>query len=259
MYKQLLLLAVLLWASSALSYRLHEHKIVTRCAVSVFNACQTKMVFSALDTQSLVQGNLSEDYNLLAKWLRSSHYYNPERRVSKLLRNDALSRVRYLEKQPSSLRKLGKIIHFVQDVTSPPHVIPVAHNLSDGFEKFQVREKDLIRSKYTCPTEIRSPGVVLKHTALQTLTRLNEEAKAQRDDQSYRFSWAMFWTKRTGSNFGSYGFWGNAFGITEPIFVLGHAYKFDKEVFYNFKLQRLNDAVQATLETMLWYHEVHNS
>ena len=69
----------------------------------------------------------------------------------------------------------------------------------------------------------------------------------------YEFSWTLFWSEGLGSRFGHYGFFGNNFGESQPIEVMGHVYRFPHKVFYAYKLARANQAISATAETLHWY------
>ena len=257
---------LLLVGSQVCAYGLRDHRFITRRATSVYRDCYPQHRFSALETETIIKGNLSEDYNLARKWLKNSHYYNPTKWIRTLYRDDASYRVRYLaekiqeERGDKRLRKLGQIMHFVQDMTSPPHVIPIVHGLGDGFEKLQVDEASLIDSEFVCPATGSSPATplaILKTHALQSLQRVHTEVNtAMRDGKEWLFTWELFWNEGFGSKFGYYGFFGNRFGEHEPIVVLRHSYLFAKELFLSFKLQQMQQAVVATMETIHWYQHI---
>lgn len=270
-----LLLILCSWTVPSHAWQLHDHELITRRALQLYERCQA-ISFTHTEAKTLIAGNLSEDFNLAVKWLKNSHYYNPDKWVRTLYRDDAGYRVQYLTekllaKRHPQLRLLGKIIHFVQDMASPTHVVPIVHNLKDGFEKFKLPAsasallnlcfaakcgKDLPTAAISlpCPSKAAaSPTVVLKREARRTLASLRDIAEATRDGQPYEFTWTLFWVEGLGSKFGHYGFFGNNFGTTQPLEVLGHVYSFPHSVFHNYKLQRTKQAITATAETLHWY------
>lgn len=254
-------LPLLLWAvaSDVLGYRLNDHRVITRKAVAVFTNCYPELGFTSYEADIIVKGNLSEDYNLATKWLRNSHYYNPRKWVRTLYRDDAGYRIKYLvrklqETQEKRIYILGKIVHFVQDVSSPPHVMPIVHGLKDGFEKFPLTQKDVDTLQVNCPRQqLFSPEIVLKEHALQTLAQVKKTAFATRDGEKYEFSWQLFWHEGLGSKFGYYGFFGNNFGQMKPIVILRHVYNFKRESFWQLKLQQMQQAIEATTASFYWY------
>ena len=271
----LVLIAVLFGSMPSHAWRLHDHDLITRRALQLYERCQ-EIRFTHTETKTLVDGNLSEDFNLAVKWLKNSHYYNPDKWVRTLYRDDAGYRVRYLTEKllagrHPQLRLLGKIIHFVQDMASPTHVVPIVHGLSDGFEKFKLpaaasallnlcfsancgKELSAAASGLPCPQKTAAaPDAVLKREARRTLASLRDIAEATRDGKPYQFTWTMFWVEGLGSRFGQYGFFGNNFGTMKPLEVLGHVYSFPHTVFHNYKLQRTKQAIAATAEVLHWY------
>ena len=243
------------------AWRVSDHKMLTRRAVQLYERCYA-LRFTPTEVKSLVAGNVSEDFNLAVKWLKNSHYYHPNKWIRTLYRDDAGYRVQYLMekllagRQPQ-LRLLGKIMHFVQDVASPSHVVPVVHGLSDGFEKFKLPAAATTTGDLPCPpANAAPPPAVLKREALRTLATLRDTAQATRDGEPYEFSWTLFWSEGLGSRFGYYGFFGNNFGQTQAIEVMGRIYRFSHAVFHAYKLARAQQAIVATAETLHWYRSL---
>ena len=247
-----------MWSVPSRAWQVPDHKILTERAVRLYERCHD-LRFTPTEIKSLVKGSVSEDFNLAVKWLKNSHYYNPDKWVRTLYRDDAGYRVQYLTekllagRQPQ-LRLLGKIMHFVQDVSSPTHVVPIVHNLSDGFEKFKLPASATISLNLPCPPdEAAAPQDLLKREARHTLATLRSTAWGTKNGEPYEFSWTLFWSEGLGSRFGHYGFFGNNFGETKPIEVMGHVYRFPHKVFYAYKLARAKQAISATAETLHWY------
>ena len=256
-----MLLVMCLWSVPSKAWRTSDHEIITQRAVQLYERCHA-LRFTSTEINSLVEGNLSEDYNLAVKWLKNSHYYNPDKWVRTLYRDDAGYRVQYLTekllaRRMPQLRLLGKIMHFVQDVASPTHVVPIVHNLSDGFEKFKLPATVTAALNLPCPpAEAAPPQVMLTREARRTLASIRGLAWATRDGERYEFSWTLFWAEGLGSRFGHYGFFDNNFGETQPIEVIGHTYRFPHKVFHQYKLARAQQAIMATAETLHWYRSL---
>lgn len=235
-------------------YNLADHDLITNRAVAVFNYCQPTLAFSDYEAQVIAKGNRSEDFNLASKWLKNSHYYNPNRWVRTLYRGDASHRLESLVEKPRTIYRLGQIVHFLQDVTSPPHVAPIAHGPNDGFESFFIEQQQILNDSISCQSQpTQQPLTILKVYAQQTLTTFDDLTLAERDGRRFEFSWRLFWSEGLGSKFGYYGFFGNNFGSNKPIKILGHSYSFRQETFRLFKRQQLTRAVEATTQAMSWY------
>lgn len=260
--KTVSLIGAIICGSLAYCYNLTDHDLITNRAVAVFNRCHPTSAFTSYEAQVLSKGNRSEDFNLANKWLKNSHYYNPNRWVRTLYRGDASQRLKsllakLLEKQSTataSVYQLGKVIHFLQDVTSPTHVAPIVHGPNDGFESYFIDHQQILNSKISCNYQPpQEPLTILKVYAQQTLATLDNLNLAEKDGQRFEFSWRLFWNEGLGSKFGYYGFFGNTFGSKKHIEVLGHSYSFRQEIFRQFKQQQLEQAVEATTIAMSWY------
>lgn len=256
----MLLLLGTSWATPSSAWQLFDHRLLTQRGVQLYTRCYAQH-FAPTELKMLIAGNLSEDYNLAVKWLKNSHYYNPNKWVRTLYRDDAAYRVQYLLEKLSragqpQLHLLGKIIHFVQDVASPPHVMPIVHGLRDGFESFKLAAVATIDLDQPCPPSTpAAPPALLKREARRTLASTRDTAIAQKNGRRYEFSWQLFWSEGLGSRFGYYGFFGNNFGQTRPIVIMGHTYRFQREIFQQYKLQRAQQAIAATAETLHWYQQ----
>lgn len=98
----------------------------------------------AVHAAAFARGAVDEDWNLVRKWTLWHHYYNPSFTVRSLWRRPSDARVAMLDvaiteafgrADPGRGWLLaGLLAHHVQDMASPPHVVPVAHGLFDGFE-----------------------------------------------------------------------------------------------------------------------------
>ncbi len=135
----LILLALL---PDADAFRISAHRAITREAIAAEGMEEVG--------RWLWQGNRAEDTRLNVKWRHFSHYFRPDVALSLPRRGTSDERVAVLLDEVEAAKAagdeaamwqaIGGILHHVQDMASPPHVIPVAHDLRDGFESWPVDE-----------------------------------------------------------------------------------------------------------------------
>ncbi len=151
------ILAALVISFDAQAFRLEEHATLTRLAATEFEICYPGLLdISSID--ALVDSNLNEDRNLPRKWLQYSHFYNPTKPILDLRKfpsevsasdfrlgqlqttiegisiSSAQTAAGIMDFFKQSLPELGHAIHHIQDMASPPHVVPVMHDLRDRYE-----------------------------------------------------------------------------------------------------------------------------
>jgi hypothetical protein len=175
---------------------------------------------------------------------------------------------RQLESEMSSAQEmsdrysdLGYVVNYLQNMTSPAHVVPVfftrwwRFSLSDRFDGYPIDTEALERAlgATDCTTLLESPDPpveeVLRDTASATLLAV------QRRIDSLPVTWQAFWKLADDpEQFGEYGRAGNNFGRRVE-FKCGEAkcVLLDKDPLYDaFALERHVDAVNATMRAMLW-------
>lgn len=97
------------------------------------------------ETAPYARAAAAEDLVITRKWGNWHHYWlsspmawrrpSPERVTG--LEADLLAAIRAGD-APEAWRFAGLAVHHVQDMASPPHVVPVEHGLGDGFEHADV-------------------------------------------------------------------------------------------------------------------------
>ncbi len=147
-----------------------------------------------------------EDLNLLRKWGRWHHYYVPSPMA---WRRPSVERVALLESLLSDVRAeddrgrawvlAGFLAHHVQDMASPPHVVPVEHGLADAFEGYDVRP--LVAAAGAEAPPALAPGAAQHALAAATLAALQEPLAC--DDAPV--AWSDFWRAPTKRRFGRLG------------------------------------------------------
>ena len=252
------------------AFRIPDHERITRMALSELERCGA--LPSDPDTasrsflESVIQGDLDEDLDLVRKWSHYSHYYHP---LKELDMRRADSSVTILESEtalrqgralPESSRAeiLGRVIHHIQDAAAPVHVVPVSHWLTDGFESLDAELPETLdcgRLREVESRALRTESLLdlLKGTALGTLATLDEAVPYRRVGKSRTTSWKLaFWKDAEGPVFGDYGAFGNAFGDT-AFWYRGDRVEIDPGVYVRYKQARMRAAVEATQADWFWY------
>lgn len=252
-------------SSSAFAFHIPEHNMITRRAIDGLQRCNLLPASWDMGWSRAIQdGNKNEDTNLIRKWSKYSHFYNPTKKL-KLGRADSMLTVRESEhslhdqeeeaSEADALALVGRIVHHLQDAAVPAHVVPVNHFSDDGFEKFE------IASYYQAPTSLsdcarlraEEPSALLKNTALTTLSRIEGLVGYKTYKRVKQARWSqLFWLSARGEGFGEYGPLGNNFG--KNVFELedGRTARVELSQYREFKQAQLDLAVLATQSAILW-------
>ena len=271
--KTLILISLLFAGQYAHAFGLSDHKRIMLQAVAEFNACLSGSIDS-LSSGVLWMSDLDEDLNVIRKDLFYSHYYNPEKPL-KMFRYDSSVRVKVLAKEIEvddglygryndfSLTDLGHLIHHVQDMAAPPHVVPVSHGLTDGFEQ-NTEVSGEISSGLSC-YEIKKLSArytdIHQWTAQATLNKVRSSSfwiQVQPLNSGGQIIKALlsvisFWAPSSDSSFGEYGILGNVYGQNQ-FTVADKTYKVAPDFYQEFKRQQLKLAVQGSLRSLALYY-----
>lgn len=253
------------------AYGLSEHKRIVLQALQEYNQC-VEDKWTPWDQFLILNAAIDEDVNLVRKDLLYSHFYNPYKDLN-MFRYDASVRVemlqKYIEEEATRANRrgyyplsgLGGISHYLQDVTSPPHVMPVMHNAwQDGFEDYVVTRS--ISSGWGCQQMKEAaigldPISMLRGTAIQTLKNVDAIAvdvnlKYPLGELVLHATGEDFWRSSENGDFGTYGYLGNIFG--QPFFTKStNTYVVPEEFYATFKQEQMKLAVQSTLILLFWY------
>lgn len=207
------IVAVLALTPTARAFDLDAHRQLTTRAVALEAAAHPEIGGRVLD---LVAANLGEDLNLVVKWGAFNHYFNPMAPVRTTWRATSDTRVAGLQEQ---LRQAlaagdedevwalaGAILHHVQDMASPPHVVPVEHGVGDGFESYPL--DGLVLSAQGTPVPAMSGTRAHVELAGRTWSVVQTGGYAA---CGATHTWSEFWHAEPGV-FGRYGGRGNRFG-----------------------------------------------
>lgn len=205
-------------AGSAGAFRIGAHKALTSRAVALERAALPEL---GVHEGAMVNANAREDLNLLVKWFRASHFYKPGVALeSKRATSDVRVRAMWNEALEAAARgrfaraydRVGRVLHHIQDMASPPHVVPVNHWLTDRFEAFPMAqliddlERDDGPSVGALPARRAHDELAARTLAIVRRGRVATQGRALR--------WRDFWQENGGA-FGRYGVVGNRFGDTK--------------------------------------------
>ncbi|MEM7099226.1 MAG: hypothetical protein AAF541_13270 [Pseudomonadota bacterium] len=226
------LLFGVVYADPVYGYDGDLHQRLTFIAAKQFNECVQDLPgvdrLSALDTRYIVKANVAQsDGNVFSRMFRWS-YYNRDDQTSKTFLGlldtrfhnrfkELIGRLDGSRSRQRELQTLGRLTSFIQDVTSPAHVVPVytgrwwRFSASDRFDRFEVDEDRVARAVAgTCSYVTAPPDqfeTVLIDAATETLTAV------QGPIFGFPTTWEAYWKlAENPDDFGEYGVAGNQFG-----------------------------------------------
>ncbi|MFK7914150.1 MAG: hypothetical protein AB8B93_09570 [Pseudomonadales bacterium] len=173
-------------------------------------------------------------------------------------------RLRSPRSQAAFFSDLGRVVNYVQDVTSPAHSVPVYTgrfwrlSLTDRFDSFAIDQQALLASlDGACEQALEAAAQfqdVLQQNAESTLTAVLAPVEGMPT------AWSAFWRPSDDpSEFGEYGPAGNNFGRSVQFRCAGkeRCVLLESDPLYQqFALARHRDAVIGTMRVLLLAHRV---
>ncbi len=260
-------------ASSTFAYEPEIHQKLTFIAAKQLNRClaETELPgLNALQVRIIAKANTRQaDTNLFTRMFRWNYYDRSgsgdrdilwviDTRFDKHF-DEVVERLARAETVNDRYRHLGRIVGYVQDVTSPPHAVPVYANrwwrfsLQDRFDRHPVDEQGVAALVSPACVEVLQPArdyhAVLENAARDTL------ASVQSAIEGLPVTWEVFWQPHENpARFGTYGPAGNRFGRSTG-FPCGQAERcvlLDGDPLYkDFAMHRHAAAVAASLGVMI--------
>ncbi len=272
----LLLLSTLSLAAiggaKAYAYEPQIHQQLTFMAARQFNRCAERRPdlepLSALDTRYIVKANVGQaDPNVFVRMFRWDYYNRLDQENRSTLglidtrfhdHFESLSRnIQRADSRQERLRHLGRLINYVQKVSSPAHAVPVYTgrwwrlSFSDRFNRFPVdavQTEEALQDSCAYLEAPTSYQEVLVEVASDTITSVQ--------GQIYGFpvTWEAYWTLADNAeDFGEYGPAGNTFGERTE-FRCGEGSRCllleEDPLYHGFALDRHVTAVIATMRAM---------
>jgi hypothetical protein len=271
MFQKSLLILLILLPLAGHAYDLRDHKKILLQALQEYNACAAYKI-GDWQQAAVLKGDIDEDLNLIRKDLLYSHYYNPHTTLN-MFRQDSRYRVMKLQGDLTESSRLanrdelsiyialGSIVHHLQDMTVPAHVVPVTHtSWTDGFEDYAA-PADLSLGLDCAQIEALAngplPGDLIHEVALQTFSNMTTDTAEvnvhlELGDLLLRASGDDFWQASPYQQFGHYGRLGNHFGETR-FTENGVAYVVPEAFYAEFKQRQMRLAVTATVKAFYWF------
>lgn len=267
------LVAMLLFLSPpALGYESAVHQAFTFLAAKQFNRCieNTPVApLTPLQVRYIARSNVAQsDVNPFVRMFRWNYYDRSEEAERSALWlidtrfhgqfNERVRRLERAEDDVAAYKEFGRIVSFLQQVTSPPRVVPVYTgrfwrlSFSDRFDSFPVDEAALNQAVEQDCSFLEAVEAdyhaILSETARDTLAAVVEPISGM------PVSWQVFWTLADEERgFGEYGSAGNNFG-RKVEFRCGDDERClllkDDPLYQEFALERHLQAVRATMAAM---------
>ena len=268
------LIVLVCFASSSFGYESDIHQQLTFLAAKQYSKCADldAELFqpSALDVRYLVRANVAQaEAGFFSRMFRWNYYNSSEEQQREVL---GLIETRFQEHYRTLLRDIelgdrleirlkavGRIISYLQDVTSPSKVVPVytgrwwRFSFSDRFDRFPLDssaiDERLTGSCAKTLSQVEDFESLLAKTAGRTIQAIKDDIKG------YPVTWEAFWAfADKDGDFGEYGIAGNQFG-KRSVFKCGDSERCllleDDPLYQEFALQRHVHAVEATMQALL--------
>jgi hypothetical protein len=260
--------------TAVFGYESETHQQLTFVAVKQFSRCAQEFIEidqpSALDTRYVVRANVAQaegnffvrmfrwnyynradEENRSAVWMIDTRFHDHFNGLTTDLVEDQERRQR--------LRTFGRILSYLQDVTSPAHVVPVFTSrwwrlsFSDRFDRFPL-DVDGIESALnefcdTLPELAPNFDALLTNTAADTIQGVRSKITG------FPTTWESYWEfAKDSDEFGEYGPAGNQFG-RRTRFSCGNRDKcllLENDPLYQaFAMERHITAVKSTIHAMM--------
>ena len=263
------------WPSAATAYEAALHQKFTFAAARQLNICLAETAspaptLNALQVRLIARANAGQaNTNPLIRMFRWNYYDRSGADSREILWiidtrfhehfEDQLRRLEGADEFGDQHRGLGRIVNYVQDVTSPAHVAPVnatrwwRFSLTDKFDGFAVDEARLAEAVASSCDHVLASQLdyrgILEEAAAHTL------AAIQAPMFGLPATWEAFWTLNTNPRkFGEYGPAGNAFGRNTRFRCgagLRCALLSEDPLYRDFALQRHLASVVASMKVLL--------
>ncbi len=268
------LLLCIVPSSASFAYKASSHQQLTFSAARHLNACASQLDIPALtplQVRYIAKANVKQASPGFFKSLVRWNYYEREAQVERTVAgivntrmhdefNDVLGEMSEQKDLSKKYSRLGRIVSYIQDMTSPAHVVPIFYtrfwrfNVNDRFNGYSIDPEDLERllpDMCALLKESASYNLVelLKSTADETLDAV------QAPIDGLPASWQAFWElDKKAEDWGEYGIAGNNFG-RKVDFKCGDQKCIllnDDPLYRDFATRRQLQAIKSTLLAMYW-------
>lgn len=280
-----------------------HHQISTE-AVRQYESCFPNKALSEKARGNFVNYSAWEDSTLHNPLrFRQWHFFSPTGDLGRSQGGSRISmdkRFKTLEKKlhkeiakqkiKQAYESLGRITHYLQDVTSPAHVMPIYHwsGQKDAFDSypfdtaaaatyFDANKHKVCAAVASSPQNTLFP--VLKETAQHTIEAAHNAPLKIANGTTDKATWGLFWKedetcrRSVKPKFKDYGPFDNSFGDTTIVdrcdlgdkpspytqYCGGHECRIDQAVYQEFAAARHRDAIMASLKALYYVNSKLNS
>jgi hypothetical protein len=212
-----------------------QHDPISRQALSIYQACTGRVIPEAL-SKVFIEKVVAEDDASIER-LTNWHFYNNGNRIGRyylffygandktfqklLIKLDRLLALR--EPSPEEIYKVaGRIAHHIQDMSTPPHVVPIYHYKGDKFENYtpsSVSGENISEFCKVLNGPVTAPGDLFEQAAQDTLKAIVGPVVFDSGKTIENETWMKFWGGTDDNHlagFKTYGAYGNVFGMIPP-------------------------------------------
>ncbi|MBM9613795.1 hypothetical protein JWJ90_05775 [Desulfobulbus rhabdoformis] len=265
--------------SVAWGFNKNVHREISEKAVQLYRYLYPQdTVLTDELAKRFIEGSVEEDaITLNVQRLFNWHFYDPGKRLGRTwwgayrsnthrFNNLAKDFVTLNSSNVQECYKLaGRLVHHIQDMSSPPHTVPVYHTTKDQFDKlvpgeiarisFSSNQLDNVLQRKGALT-ITGLNKLLTNAAERTIASINSQV--MENGRIVADNWTNFWRKyelvgeKCGEipkpEFGCYGkmtYWDQKDG-------------FSKSVFEQYHNERIISAISDSLQILILLRENHN-
>jgi hypothetical protein len=247
-----------------------KHEIFSHHAAAIYESCTGRALSKEL-VSAFAQGAVDEDEWSLTRAI-NWHFYNNDKKLGRYWKichgsNEHIFCERYNELEHLLAAKAtnmeiyalaGRIAHHIQDMSSPPHVMPIYHTSGDKFDTYIPAPGAVVDVAAICK-EVNGPVVepfkMLNDAAQKTLKAVAHQeialASGKTDENE---TWMKFWggpDDKKLSGFKTYGEYGNIFGTIPPC-QSSACGRYDRNTFDSFYADRYRSAVTDTVRLLIY-------
>ena len=282
-------LLTLLISPSLQAHSKPNHKLITQESIRVLNKCNITHNISQTQLDKLIQVNLAQDklLNKAVLWhfpmpMAGSENPPPDKKravvYGKVVVDTTFDRwFAYLESQALTAKTftaripaIGAMLHYVQDLASPAHAIPIFHPSKianpdnfDSWDAFKVKGGELdINYQKICAelahSKIEKASQLLSEVRRKTLASLERKHSNGCDESKTVCDWTLIWpTEVFDHGFGHYGCnRQDMFGNDSRFKCRDNEYEISNDTYTAFATSRLSDAISASARLIIHFMAV---
>jgi hypothetical protein len=228
---------ILMLASSCYAFEPERHELISNSAASLYETCTGRAISKEL-LFAFAKSAADEDEWGLTRAL-NWHFYNNGHRIGHYWKfifycngsNEKIyhQRVQTLDgmltAKASAIKiyaAAGRVAHHIQDMSVPPHVMPIYHLGDDNFDNYIPVSMPAADNAAICKEvngTVVEPFELLERAAQNTLKAVAKPVVFADGKTFENETWMKFWggpDDQDLSGFKTYGEYGNIFGIISP-------------------------------------------